>query len=1647
MPSPPAAAAAAAALPLPPPAEAAAELPPTANSSRAAPHRQQQQSCPHRQQQSCPHLQQQKQEHRYLHQPHQYWHQYWHQCPHHHFACCHPGRCHHHSHGSHGRNQAAAAIEEAGGEEEDKEEPTQAMDGNDGVLVTEKYERTFFVIDISKLKREDDQLVNAKLVFRPEERYQKNEQLCSQLIGLSVCTMNLTGQYPQYLKLRGSGYAIKALGEDCIMGLSTLPTSQRGGDEPVASVVQALKLIHDLFVFFYHSPDMVKKQAGERDWAAVCTSMTAIFSNILAYVEHDSKSVASMLNPLPYGKYTMQSSIEARLFLLSSRLLKHCQKMQPSINVGCIFHRNKGSGLGTRDQVWAQGIRSGHKGSGLGTRDQWSGHRGSMVWAQGINGLGTGDQWSGHRGSMVWAQGINGLGTGDQWSGHRGSMVWAQGINGLGTGDQWSGHRGSMVWAQGINGLATGDQWSGHRGSMVWAQGINGLGTGDQWSGHRGSMVWAQGINGLGTGDQWSGHRGSMVWAQGINGLGTRDQWSGHRGSMVWAQGINGLGTGDQWSGHRGSMVWAQGINGLATRDQWSGHKGSMVWAQGINGLGTRDQWSGHRGSMVWAQGINGLGTGDQWSGHRGSMVWAQGINGLGTGDQWSGHRGSMVWAQGINGLATGDQWSGHRGSMVWAQGINGLGTGDQGSGHRGSMVWAQGIKGLATGDQWSGHRGSRINGLGLGDQGQWSGHRGIKDQWSGPLEGIKGQWSGHRGSRINTGGSKTSGLGLGNQGSMVWAQGIKDQWSGLRGSRINGLGTGDQGSMIFCSHLPTSLTEKLLLLVHTKTKDMYIELSLKPLFAEEISGHVWMIPVYLLQDEEEELKAYRRNMSDHDSVYNTLRSSTGSLPFSSGASFFARFSHSNPPRASKKGGVVHTKAQVSPQASTRRSIFHRSTDVDRTYEDVTDAVEVLKQSKLQTKMATRIPSGDAQVLAASTPGVQLVRQTSDQESSTPSGSAPPPAYDAVMSGNYSATSTPQSGGLNATAFYSPNESFSQASLSSSKFGPLGTPEGKDPPAKPHALAEDNDFMESSEIEKLIKRKNRDRAPSDAPPPLPPPPSDAPPPLPPRMGDYENSDTLLKGGTNKETAIVKSTTPKGDSVAEEVPSQDQPPPIIPRQTSLPMVPPPQPSVTVNTRSIYSDDVSVETSDERVARGSDEGVVRGSDEGVVRGSDEGVARGSDEGVARGSDEGEVRDSDGGEAEDRNGKVLDGSGLLKVQTHHTSNNEVSQVTMEDSNTTDPGNLQTDTVTQQRSVGVDEDVPTNPAHLTDGSRGGCGSPNQQEVALDMEASCPIPVPSNSAPYVEVSNENPSVQPQVSLDMENVRTGADDGKYSSPMGSEEEEDEYVPSWQIDNREWGLAKTESLKEEEEEERARLKEEEAGLKGEKSAGTNGATAKEEEEEEGEEEEEEMVPQGEREDEQMGVSADHKILPPVAHVLRPVARTGEGCSVHAVQKYLFLQNYMNTTVVLLADEGLQNERDQLRELFTTLLVHQSAIEETLTQHSEVAADDKLPASRAMYRSVDRKCETTGNVGHGQFRHALRRAHQEYQHDPSLLQISMSKDGRTTLSRCVLGREVYVHCKRNPNEDALQTLPTVENMIRGGRGGSRDEEGSEPHGMFL
>ena len=623
----------------------------------------------------------------------------------------------------------------------------------------------------------------------------------------------------------------------------------------------------------------------------------------------------------------------------------------------------------------------------------------------------------------------------------------------------------------------------------------------------------------------------------------------------------------------------------------------------------------------------------------------------------------------------------------------------------------------------------------------------------------------------------------------------------------------------------------------------------------------MWMIPVYLLLAEEEELKTYRRNTSDRDSVYNTLRSTTDAIPFSSGAAFFARFTSANPPRASKKSGPAHSKSQGSPpQASAKRAAFRRSMDVDRTYEDVADmegVVEVLKQSKLQsgekvtqsgsktppppslpprTKGAvgatplSRIQSGNTQV---STLEVQPSRKTSGH-GATPSDSTPPSGYDAVLSGNRSVASTPQSGerGLNTTAYYSPNESFSQTSLGSSKYGPPGTPVGsvatRGPPAKPPASRDaDDDFMDASEIENMIRSKNREHAPSDPPPP--------------RMGDYENSDNvLLAGGTNKENALGGSVTPKRDS--EDVSSQEQPPPIVPRQASRSqMVSPPRSSV--DTGFMYNND-----------NGS--GSVVTSDGGGVRGSA------------------------GSGADDRNDAANYGSGLQKAHTHHESSREViNGVTVDGpcSNTTDSCSLQTGAVAQLGLAGVDGNFLSDSTPYPDGAREGGGFPvPQEEVLLDMGEDCPIPTPSNSASsYVEAPSEITLVQPQVALDMEERRTGAEDGEYGSPMGSEEEEEnEYVPSWQTKNREWELAKPGSLNEEE---RARLKEEEVGLK-EEEVGfkeeevglkeDRSADAKEGNEEE---EEEEVVPKGEGEqDVQMGLSSDHKISPPVAHVLHPVA---------------------------------------------------------------------------------------------------------------------------------------------------------------------------------
>ena len=583
---------------------------------------------------------------------------------------------------------------------------------------------------------------------------------------------------------------------------------------------------------------------------------------------------------------------------------------------------------------------------------------------------------------------------------------------------------------------------------------------------------------------------------------------------------------------------------------------------------------------------------------------------------------------------------------------------------------------------------------------------------------------------------------------------------------------------------------------------------------------------MYLLLEEEAELKRYRRNMCDRSAVYSALRSSADALPLSSGASFFARFSTANPPRASKT-----QKSQASPPTTqaARRATLRRSMDVDRTYEDVTEAVEVLKLSKQQsnekvslsnsdtapslpprTKPAakggatptTKAQVGGAQPLAVSTPGAQPQRSSSH-------GPPPSPLKQDVLG-------TPQ-GGLNTTTYYSPNESFSRVVPRTPVHDPVtqavndvnGTPPRAYPGTRvglpptrgqPSQLDTDNDFMESSEIESLIRSKTLSRGctPSD----------DVPPPLPPRMrdGDYMNSDAL-------QTTAVGNIAPK-----------EEPPEVTPLPASL--VPPPQPSDPVpsvpppQSFDLVSSVPPPQSSDPVPSVPPPQSSDPVLDVSPPQSSDVYATAVDDDDTCS------ILAQNGGGA-----RASDGGDLPQAEVPPNSNDRVGDVILEMDNgvaVTFPGNLKMDTVIVVDPVPAQSDS----ALLPDDPRGDPRDDPRDDPQGDPQG-------------------NSSVLQQVSLDMEDKRTGAEDADYRSPMGSDGEEDEYVPSWAL-NREWGMASGVELKEQ-----AGPKENGDGYLNEDSV----VVAKEEDE---------GFANGEGEGEEMEVPTDHRVQPPVAHVLRPVA---------------------------------------------------------------------------------------------------------------------------------------------------------------------------------
>ena len=568
---------------------------------------------------------------------------------------------------------------------------------------------------------------------------------------------------------------------------------------------------------------------------------------------------------------------------------------------------------------------------------------------------------------------------------------------------------------------------------------------------------------------------------------------------------------------------------------------------------------------------------------------------------------------------------------------------------------------------------------------------------------------------------------------------------------------------------------------------------------------------------------------------------------------------------------------------------------------------------------------GGVQPLAASTPGVGAV--TPRRSFSSSHG---PLVASSSSSGTSSTANTPRGAPvMNATAYYSPNESFSQVG------GEPVTPVGgalKDPPhnrplpsrASLPQVDADDDFMDSSAIEDLIqlKAKGRDRSFSEAPPPLPP-----------RMldSDYAEADAFPAYDNKKATAGDREATavkerdcaavgaetekppipPRQASLVSDVPPETHEPPIPPRQASLVSDVPPEtdePPIPPRQASLVSD-VPPET---------DEPPIPPRQASLV--SDVPPETSHPELVAAppqssGTDStGSTHDHVGGECSDVEGEGSVGNSLAVGRGEGGARDEVAVAGWDVA----PPNVEASSNPNDQVQEPDSNntVVTFPGH-----------PPLDAVAIQLE---PKDAEENAPTWSDVTSPPEElrggalVPQQVSLDMEDKRTGAEDGDaYRSPLGSDGE-DEYVPSWALDsNRQWGVADGTGPSEKgvlNEKEELRIK-----MEGE----DEGPAAKEDDDDD--------FAKVVEEEEDIGMSAAHKAQPPAAHVMRPAIvkfylslrphtpvtndyfsfyqqRTEEeGCSMPMVRKLLFLQNYMDTTVVLLADEGLENEQEQLREL--------------------------------------------------------------------------------------------------------------------------------------
>ncbi|XP_019854830.1 PREDICTED: uncharacterized protein LOC109583798 [Amphimedon queenslandica] len=158
----------------------------------------------------------------------------------------------------------------------------------------------------------------------------------------------------------------------------------------------------------------------------------------------------------------------------------------------------------------------------------------------------------------------------------------------------------------------------------------------------------------------------------------------------------------------------------------------------------------------------------------------------------------------------------------------------------------------------------------------------------------------------------------------------------------------------------------------------------------------------------------------------------------------------------------------------------------------------------------------------------------------------------------------------------------------------------------------------------------------------------------------------------------------------------------------------------------------------------------------------------------------------------------------------------------------------------------------------------------------------------------------------------------------------------------------------------------------------------------------------------------------------------------VRKTVYIQKCVNTVLVVVTHTDLPEDHNLVRSLWKNTLTHLLCINNTvqscvLEKDSLYVAGDSVKSDgpktyQAMYSGLTGNCEVSSSTAPYQFRHAVRRAHQEYISDPSLRQLSLCKEYCRMFCQNTMGRESYLHTTRTVPNDSFVIHAMLERQAK-------------------